>query len=78
MAQHGFGPDAMRKIKVCGSCGMGADAEQQFCKECGARLNDTTLFDLYKKNHLYCPDCGTVLPDSARFCSHCGRKFTDK
>ena len=78
MIHYGFGPDVMKQTKVCGHCGAGADAKQSFCKECGARLPNETLFDLYKKNHLFCTHCETVPPDSARFCPRCGRPLHKK
>ena len=75
MAHYGFGPEAMKKLKVCVICGTSAEAEQHFCKSCGASLPDTTLFDLYKRNHRHCESCGTIVADSMQYCPRCGKKI---
>lgn len=75
MRRYGFGPDAMRQIKVCGQCGAANDACLHRCVECGGRLPRDTLFDLYKRNHPYCRLCGTVAADSARYCPICGSEI---
>lgn len=38
MEQYGFGPAAMKKVKVCTVCGNPSPSDQQFCTECGHRL----------------------------------------
>lgn len=75
MRRYGFGPDAMRQIKVCDKCGAANDSFLHRCDECGAKLPRDTLFDLYKRNHPYCPICGTVAADHARFCPTCGAEI---
>ena len=37
MRRYGFGPDAMRKIKVCNQCGAANNAYLHHCEECGAK-----------------------------------------
>ncbi len=74
MANYGFGPDAMKKIKVCRKCGEAADAQEQFCRTCGTRLPEETLFDIYKAEHLICERCATVISETAHFCPKCGEK----
>ena len=78
MKQLGFGPEVMKQTKVCPICGTTADADELECFRCGADLPRETLFDLYKKNHLFCTYCETVPPDSARFCPRCGRPLHKK
>ena len=59
MEQYGFGPAAMKKVKVCTVCGNPSPSDQQFCTECGHRLPDKTLYDIYydiyKERHVCCP-----------------------
>lgn len=75
MQHYGFGPEAMKRIKVCGQCGASAEAAERYCKDCGSRLPEQTLFDLYKGSHPYCRICNTVIADSAHFCPKCGAKI---
>lgn len=75
MRRYGFGPDAMRQIKVCGQCGAPNDARLHRCAECETRLPRDTLFDLYKRNHPHCRLCDTVAADSARYCPRCGSEI---
>lgn len=72
MLSCGFGPEVMKRRKVCRVCGRGADAKEDYCRSCGAVLPEETLFDLYKSYHLYCPKCGAVLPAASRYCPDCG------
>ena len=79
MEQYGFGPAAMKKVKVCTVCGNPSPSDQQFCTECGHRLPDKTLYDIYKERHVCCPNCDTVLSDEMGYCPQCGTKIkTDK
>ncbi len=75
MRRYGFGPEAMRRIKVCSRCGAANDSALVHCLECGTHLPKDTLFDLYKRNHPYCPLCDTVAADSARYCPTCGAEI---
>lgn len=75
MRHYGFGPEAMKQVKVCGQCGGSNPAKERHCAECGARLSDETLFDLYKRMHPYCRACGTVVADSASYCPKCGTQI---
>ena len=61
MELYGFGPAAMKKVKVC--------------TECGHRLPDKTLYDVYKERHRCCPVCDTVLSNEMGYCPQCGRKL---
>lgn len=71
----GFGPNAMKKLKVCRECRASAPSDQQFCTECGHRLPEKTLYDIYKERHTCCPKCDTVVCDSSEYCPQCGEKL---
>ena len=45
--EFGFGPDAMKKKKVCHNCKSICNSEGNFCYICGAMLPAKTLFDIY-------------------------------
>lgn len=75
MEYYGFGPSAMRKIRVCTRCGTPSQAAKHFCVECGHRLPDKTLYDLYLERHRSCSFCSTVLADGMDFCPRCGAKI---
>lgn len=72
---YGFGPNAMKKTKVCTECGHPSPSDQQFCTECGHRLPNKTLYDIYKERHKCCPTCDTVLADEMEYCPQCGTKI---
>ena len=74
MEHYGFGPDAMKKLRVCTVCGTAAPPGKHFCIECGHRLPDKTLYDLYLERHKVCPVCRAVLADEMEFCPQCGTK----
>lgn len=75
MEQYGFGPNAMKKVKVCTKCGQPSPNAQQFCTTCGDQLPDKTLYDIYKERHPCCPKCDTVLSDGMDYCPQCGTKI---
>jgi len=72
----GMGPYAMKKIKVCQKCGMIAKKWTLLCPSCNCWLSSRTLFEEYKKMHVYCPKCGISLAKDAVFCPHCGRRIS--
>ncbi len=74
--QYGFGPQAMKKIKVCRKCFYTSPAGRYVCQNCGAALPLDTLYQLYQKQHKLCPICDTVLAPGMRFCPHCGTRQT--
>ena len=74
MLRYGFGPEVMKQIKVCGTCGKLNDAWERKCRECGARLPRNTLFDRYREMHKCCPVCKTVISEAAGYCPICGKK----
>ena len=77
MAYYGFGPSAMKKLRVCTVCGTPAPSEKNFCVECGHRLPDKTLYDLYLERHKQCSACGNVLTEAMEFCPQCGMKLRE-
>lgn len=70
--RFGFGVEVMKRIKVCGYCGMTESADRYICSRCGNRLPEKTLFHRYQQRHRLCPVCDTVLAQGMRFCPHCG------
>ena len=78
MEHYGFGPNAMKKLKVCTECGNPSPSDLQFCTECGYRLPDKTLYDIYKERHNCCPVCDTVLSDGMEYCPQCGTAIKKK
>lgn len=77
MKHYGFGPEEMKKIKVCKSCGAKSGATETVCSTCGEVLSEKTLFDEYKGKHIYCKNCDTVLAKDAQFCPQCGLRIRD-
>ena len=73
LERFGFGPNVMKKTKVCPTCGQLASARSMLCPYCGARLPFSTLFDSYKRRHPCCPHCRTILTTNTKFCPHCGQ-----
>ena len=45
--EFGFGPEAMKRKKVCHNCKSICNTEGNFCHICGSVLPDKTLFELY-------------------------------
>ena len=78
MEDFGYGPNVMKKNKVCPKCGKMVSARLRNCSDCGERLAKETLFDYYKQQHDCCPDCDTVLTSDAMYCPNCGRMVTKK
>ena len=75
--EFGFGPRAMKEIKVCSHCGKVEAAERYTCSECGKRLPTLTIFQIYQKKHKTCTLCDTVLASYMRYCPHCGMKIEE-
>ncbi len=75
MEQYGFGPRAMKKLKVCKSCGRTSPSSLLFCVECGNPLPAKNMFEEYKERHKYCRTCETVVTDSSEYCPQCGEKL---
>ena len=72
MERYGFGPNAMRRIRVCPECGCPSEADEANCLSCGVKLPKETLYEQYKKRHPVCPRCDTVVAAYMQFCPQCG------
>ena len=72
METLGFGTNAMKQIKVCGSCGVVSSAAETDCVSCGAALPEETLYQQYQKRHKSCGSCGLVVSGTLRYCPQCG------
>ncbi len=75
MEQYGFGPRAMKRLKVCKSCGRTSPSNMSFCTECGKMLPEKNMFQEYKEKHIYCKTCETVVPENSEYCPQCGEKL---
>ena len=74
LEKYGFGPNVMKKTKVCKKCRKLIRHPALFCPDCGTWLSRETLYDLYRRQHCTCGLCGTILSADARYCPHCGSK----
>ncbi len=75
MEKYGFGPRAMKGLKVCVACGHASPSAWVFCTECGGPLPEKNLFEVYKERHVYCKACETVVSEDASYCPQCGKKL---
>ena len=50
-------------------------ADRTDCTDCGARLPEMTLYDLYRSRHRCCPGCGVAVTNVARYCPECGARL---
>jgi len=75
LEHFGYGPNVMKKYKVCAVCGRMNKAFARVCLQCGGKLSSETLFDRYKRHHLCCPDCDSVLSVDSLYCPNCGKKI---
>ena len=75
LEQCGYGPNVMKRTKVCPHCGAVINSKQSYCHACGMRLLTKTLYDRYKERHLCCNKCGTVLASDSCYCPHCGMQL---
>lgn len=75
LLEYGCGPDTLRRRKICPSCGKANSADRTDCADCGARLPEMTLYDLYRSRHRCCPGCGVAVTDVARYCPECGARL---
>ena len=74
LGAYGMGPDAMKKVKVCPSCGQVAKHTALVCPSCKRILTRKTLFDEYKMMHFCCPSCDIPVTWDTQYCPSCGRK----
>ena len=78
LERFGFGPNVMKKLRVCPRCGKAVKTRADACPECDERLPCETLFDRYKKGHRCCPACDTVLAPDSFYCPNCGKQIWQK
>lgn len=69
----GYGPNVMKRTKICPHCGAVVSDGLAACLDCGTRLLDKTLYDRYREKHICCDECNTVLTSDSLYCPHCGR-----
>lgn len=58
---------ADRKGAECGQCGGSVDDEDNFCRQCGAKIVRTPK----------CPSCSSEVEESDRFCRKCGTNLKE-
>lgn len=75
MEEYGFGPKAMKRMKICVKCGSSSFAENDRCRKCGERLPTATVYELYKSRHKSCTKCDTVVSAEKKYCPQCGEKL---
>lgn len=78
LEQYGYGPNIMKKTKVCVKCGQIAQANAKICPACSEKLPTETLYDRYKRQHKCCPDCDTVFAADSQYCPNCGKQILRK
>ena len=78
MRQYGFGPEAMKQIKVCNRCGTAVSVFCSYCLQCGEKLPAENLYQAYKRRSFSCPICDTVVSIRAEYCPKCGMKLNSK
>lgn len=75
LEEYGFGPNVMKKNKVCVECGSVNSAELENCDICGTPLPEETLFIKYINLHKVCSICNCVVKSDANYCPQCGMVF---
>ena len=75
LLEYGFGPETMRRRKICPECGRANPAQDTRCTECGAALPEKTLYDFYRSRHRCCPGCGVAVTSVAVYCPECGTRL---
>lgn len=74
LGHYGFGPEAMKKTRLCPDCGTLVTDGPNTCPSCGKRLPELTLLEWYEQKHMLCTHCGTVLSGDCRYCPRCGKR----
>lgn len=75
LLEYGFGPETLRRRKICLGCGRANSADRTDCADCGAVLPEKTLYDFYLSRHRCCPGCGVAVTNVARYCPECGARL---
>lgn len=71
LEEYGFGPNIMKKIKVCSNCGSVNSSEFEICNICESILPQETLFQKYVSMHKMCSECGCIVRVEAKYCPQC-------
>lgn len=74
LEHYGFGPNVMRKTKLCPACGTLVTDGVAQCPKCREALPELTLFAWYAGQHSTCAYCRTLLSADAQYCPQCGRR----
>ena len=61
-ADRAFGPDAMRRVKVCPGC--------------GARLPGETVYQAWISRQPRCGSCGAPVSPADHYCPRCGARLS--
>ncbi len=77
LLEYGFGPETMRRRKICPECGRANLAQNTHCTDCGAALPEATLLDFYRSRHRCCSRCGVAVTDIAVYCPECGARLPE-
>ena len=77
LLEYGFGPETMRRRKICQECGRANRAQETHCADCGAALPEKTLYDFYCSRHRCCPTCGEPVTSVAIYCPECGARLPE-
>lgn len=77
LESFGFGPNVMKRNRICNGCGHMIDTTEKDCPLCGTVLSTQTVYDWYKNMHKCCPVCETILTKGAKYCPHCGTKLKE-
>ena len=75
LLEYGFGPETLRRRKLCPACSKANRVQDTRCADCGAALSEKTLYDFYRSRHRCCPGCGEVVTDAAVYCPECGTRL---
>lgn len=75
LEKYGFGPNVMKKNKVCSNCGTVVSSELENCNICGTHLPEETLFLKYISLHKVCSVCNSVVKVNANYCPQCRTVF---
>jgi hypothetical protein len=59
-------------LVACSSCGSESDAQDLFCIECGAFLNQSDAAEVEVQGSPACTDCGAIVEPGEIFCPSCG------
>lgn len=74
LERYGFGPNVMRRTKLCPACGTLVTDGAAQCPKCQKELPELTLFAWYAGQHSVCARCKTILSGDSRYCPQCGKR----